>query len=120
MNRSLQWMSPSVILKGDGVFPLKTIPNSMGANHPKLRLWILKVKVAQSCPALCDPMGDTVLEILQARIRQWVAFSFFRGSPNPGIESRSPALQADSLPTELLGKQTIRKVPPSCDPNYGS
>ena len=78
------------------------------------------MKVAQSCPALCDPMGDTVLEILQARIRQWVAFSFFRGSPNPGIESRSPALQADSLPTELLGKQTIRKVPPSCDPNYGS
>ena len=24
--------------------------------------------------------------------------------PNPGIEPRSPALQADSLPTELLGK----------------
>ena len=24
--------------------------------------------------------------------------------PDPGIELRSPALQADSLPTELLGK----------------
>ena len=24
--------------------------------------------------------------------------------PNPGIETRSPALQADSLPTELQGK----------------
>ena len=24
--------------------------------------------------------------------------------PNPGIEPRSPALQADSLPTELSGK----------------
>ena len=24
--------------------------------------------------------------------------------PNPGIESRSPALQADALPSELLGK----------------
>ena len=24
--------------------------------------------------------------------------------PNPGIEPASPALQADSLPTELLGK----------------
>ena len=24
--------------------------------------------------------------------------------PNPGIEPRSPTLQADSLPTELLGK----------------
>ena len=28
----------------------------------------LKVKVAQSCPALCDPMYYTVHEILQARI----------------------------------------------------
>ena len=27
--------------------------------------------------------------------------------PNPGIEPGSPALQADSLPTELLGKPTI-------------
>ena len=26
------------------------------------------------------------------------------GHPNPGIESRSPALQADSLPTDLQGK----------------
>ena len=24
--------------------------------------------------------------------------------PNPGVEPRSPALQADSLPTELQGK----------------
>ena len=27
--------------------------------------------------------------------------------PDPGIEPGSPALQADSLPTELLGKPTI-------------
>ena len=27
--------------------------------------------------------------------------------PNPGIESRSPALQVDSLPTELPGKPTV-------------
>ena len=27
--------------------------------------------------------------------------------PNPGIEPRSPALQADSLPTELWGKSTF-------------
>ena len=40
----------------------------MGANHPKLQFWILKVKVAQLCPALYDPMDDTVLEILQAGI----------------------------------------------------
>ena len=38
--------------------------------------------------------------ILQARILEWVAMPFSRGSSQP----RSPALQADSLPFELLGK----------------
>ena len=37
-------------------------------------------KVTQSCPTLCDPMDDTVHGILQARILEWVAFSFSRGS----------------------------------------
>ena len=36
----------------------------------------VKVKVAQSCPTLCDPMDYTVHGILQARILEWVAFSF--------------------------------------------
>ena len=40
----------------------------------------MKVKVAQSCPTLCDPMDYTVHEILQARILEWVAFPFSRGS----------------------------------------
>ena len=42
--------------------------------------------------------------ILQARILAWVSFLFSRESLNPGIEPRSPTLQADSLPTELWGK----------------
>ena len=29
--------------------------------------------------------------------------------PNPGIEHRSPALQADSLPSETPGKPTSKK-----------
>ena len=58
------------------------------------------VKVAQSCPTLCDPIDYTVHGILQARIPEWVAFPFSRGSS----QSRSPALQADSLPAEPLGK----------------
>ena len=39
--------------------------------------------------------------ILQAIILEWAASGDF---PNPGIEPRSPALQADSLPSELPGK----------------
>ena len=40
----------------------------------------LKVKVAQSCPTLCNPVDYAVHGILQARILEWVAFPFFRGS----------------------------------------
>ena len=40
---------------------------------------LLKVKVAQSCPTLCDPMDFTVRGILQTRILEWVAFPFSRG-----------------------------------------
>ena len=43
----------------------------------------VKVKVAQLCPTLWDPMDYTVHEILQARILEWVAFPFFRGSSQP-------------------------------------
>ena len=43
----------------------------------------LKVKVNQSCLTLCDPMGYTVQGILQARILEWVAIPFSRGSSQP-------------------------------------
>ena len=48
----------------------------------------VKMKVAQSCQILCDPMdcsllGSSVHGILQARIVEWVAISFSRGSSRP-------------------------------------
>ena len=43
----------------------------------------VSVKVAQLCPTLCDSMDYTVHGILQARILEWVAFPFSRGSSNP-------------------------------------
>ena len=74
-----------------------------------------KVLVIQSCPTLCDPMdsnspGSSVHEILQARILEWVAISFSRGyqDQRPGVELRSPALQADSLPSVLPVKPTYK------------
>ena len=42
--------------------------------------WLFKVKVAQLCLILCDPLGCTVHGILQARILEWVAFPFSRES----------------------------------------
>ena len=49
----------------------------------------------------------TVHGIHRARILEWVAISFSRGLPDPGIEPRSPALQADSLHSEPPGKPTF-------------
>ena len=40
----------------------------------------VKVKVAQSCPTLCNPVDYTVHGILQARILEWVVFPFSKGS----------------------------------------
>ena len=43
----------------------------------------MKVKVAQLCLTLCNPMDYIVHGILQARILEWVAFPFSRGSFQP-------------------------------------
>ena len=43
----------------------------------------VKVKVTQLYPTLCNPMDYTVRGILQARILEWVAFPFTRGSSQP-------------------------------------
>ena len=44
---------------------------------------VSEVKVAQLCPALCDPIDCTVHGILQARVLEWVAIPFSRESSQP-------------------------------------
>ena len=70
----------------------------------------MKVKVTLSHPPLCDPMDcslpdSSVHGILQAR-EDWTGLPFPSAGdrPQPGIKTGSPALQADSLPTEPPGK----------------
>ena len=65
--------------------------------------------IAQLCPTLCDPMDcsppdSSVHGILQARILEWVAISFSRGLPQPGIEPTSPALASGFFTSERPGK----------------
>ena len=50
-------------------------------------VYSMKVKVAQSCPTLCDPMYYTVHGILQARLLEWIAFPFSRRSSQPRDQS---------------------------------
>ena len=48
-----------------------------------LHKYKMKVKVTQLCLTLCDPVDSTVHGILQARIPEWVALPFSRGSSQP-------------------------------------
>ena len=72
---------------------------------------ILKVLVAQLCLTLCDPMdcgpsGSSVHGILQARMLEWLAISFSRGSSWPRRERLLCLLhgQAGSLPLVASGE----------------
>ena len=62
--------------------------------------------VAKSCPTLCNPIdcsppAASIHGIFQARIQDGIPFPSPGDLSDPGIEPRSSALQADSLPTEL-------------------
>ena len=69
---------------------------------------ISESEVAQSCPTLCNHMdcslpGSSIYGIFQARILEWIAISFSRGSSQP--RDRTPyCRQTDALPSELPGK----------------
>ena len=57
------------------------IPNAFSGRHSlSCSMKVLKVKVSQLCLTLCNPMDCTVHGILLARILEWVAFAFSRGS----------------------------------------
>ena len=67
-----------------------------------------EVKVAQSCPTLCDRMdyslpGSFVHGILEAKMLEWVAIPFSRGSSQPRDQIQV-SLQTDSLPSKPPGK----------------
>ena len=70
------------------------------------------VRVTQSCltlchPVACSPPGTSVHGILQARILQWLAIPFSRGSSQLRDRTPAPALQVDSLPSEPPEKSPI-------------
>ena len=85
---------------------------------------------AQSCPTLCDPTdcsppGSSVCGILQARILEWVAISFSRGSSRPRVRTHCLLhflhYQADSLPLSHWGssKMWCRQYKIQDMPNLG-
>ena len=71
--------------------------------------------VAQSCLTFCDPMdcrpsGSTVHGTLQVKnTGVGCHVLLYRDLPDLGIEPRSPALQADSLPLSHQGKVVYKR-----------
>ena len=67
----------------------------------------MHAKSLQLCPTLCNPMiTQTPLSMEFYRQEYWSGLPYPPPGdlPNLGIEPRSPALQADSLPSESPGK----------------
>ena len=64
----------------------------------------LKVKVAQSCLTLCDPMDYIVHRILQARILEWVNFPFSRGSSQTRDRTQVSCIAGRFFTSEPQGK----------------
>ena len=79
---------------------------------------VLHAKSLQSCPTLCNPVdcsppGCSVHGILQARILEWVAVPFSRGSSRPRHRTQVSCFlhwQAGSLPLSPPGKPYNRYV----------
>ena len=75
----------------------------------------MSVLVAESCQLFVTPwigVRQTPLSMRFPRIEYLSGLPFHSPGylPNPGIEPRSPALQADSLPHEPLGKIKPRQI----------
>ena len=80
-----------------------------GAERDVWTYTALSSQVAQSCQTLCNPMDCS---LLGSSIHGFSRQKYWTGLPFPspgdlpysGIKLGSPALQANSLPTELSGK----------------
>ena len=86
---------------------------------PKKMLRKKESEVAQSCPTLCDPMdcslpGFSVHGILQARVLEWGAIAFSRGSSRPRDRNWVSCIGGRHFnlwATREAPKKTLRKVP---------
>ena len=73
-------------------------------------------EVAQSCPALCDPMdyslsGSSIHGIFQARVLERIAISFSRGSSRPRNRTRVSRIASRALLSEPPGKTSEVCIP---------
>ena len=70
------------------------------------------VKVSQLSLTLCDPLDYTVHEILQARILEWIAFPFSRGSSQPRDQTQVSLIAGGFSHCKFLHLQLSHKGSP--------
>ena len=73
-------------------------------------------KLLQSCPTLCDPMdcsppGSSIHGILQARILEWVAIPFSRGSSPPRDQTHISYVNGIGFGKQVLYHQRHLRSP---------
>ena len=86
-NRSLLKYLCNKVIWGENWFLILIVNNST---------WLL----------ICSLPRSSVHGILQARILEWVAIPFSRGSSQPMIRTQVSCIEVDSLPPEPLGRPT--------------
>ena len=105
----LEIIIPSEVSQISSVFYLIQFVSRMTKHFSLTKVLKVKVLVTQSCPTLCHPMDCThqaPLSMGFSRQEYWSREPFPSPGalPESGIESGSPALQADSLLSEPPGK----------------
>ena len=86
-----------------------SVPSAQFCFEPETEV---KGKFSQSCQTLCNPMdcslpGSLSMEFSKKEYWRKQPFHSRGDLPNPGIKLRSPALQADSLPSEPPGEALV-------------
>ena len=72
----------------------------------------MRSEIAQSCVTLCEPIdcslpGSSSVEFSRQEYWSGLTFPSPGDLPDLGVEPRSPALQADVLPSEPPGKHYV-------------
>ena len=98
------------------IYIIKRLGSVFNQNESLNKLDCYCCLLAKLCPTLCHPMdrsppGSSVHGIFQARILEWVAISFSKGSSGPGAEPVSPSLAGRFFTMSHQEKPQIRLVP---------
>ena len=140
----------SPFLRTSGIHKPRTHSLVLLSSHNIMNLWawlenhhgyeeVKWSEITQSCPTFCDPVdysppGSSVHGVLQARVLEWVAISFSRGSSQPRDRTQvshiagrcfnlwatkevcfsSPKYPAHNMSWWLTGKQNFLMVKSKC------